>query len=97
MTPFTEEATSTGLKLSSVSYALIISLSITVRKPELLCVKYESISPNIIISHYKGFAERLRSVEPDSWIFLHRSSELSSDGRRAGVQGAGDRREQRFV
>lgn len=53
--------------------------------------------PDVIISHYEGFAERLCRVEPHSGIFLHCSGELSSDGRGAGVQSAGDGRKQRFI
>lgn len=61
------------------------------------CVTCVNISPDVIISHYKGFAQRLRCVEPDSRIFLHCSGELSGDRCRAGVQCTGNGGEQCLI
>lgn len=57
----------------------------------------KNILPNIVIGHDEGFAERLWRIEPHAGVLLHCCCELASDGGRAGVQGAGDGREQRFV
>lgn len=56
-----------------------------------------SNSPDVIVSHDKGFAERLRRVEPHSGVFLHGSGQLPGDRSGAGVQGAGQGREQQFI
>lgn len=53
--------------------------------------------PDVVIGHYEGFAERLCRVEPHAGVLLHCCRELTSDGGGAGVQGAGDGREQRLV
>lgn len=57
----------------------------------------KTILPNVVIGHYEGFAERLCCIEPHAGVLLHCGCELAGDGGGAGVQGAGDGREQRFV
>lgn len=57
----------------------------------------KNILPNVVIGHYEGFAERLCCIEPHARVLLHCCCELARDGGGAGVQGAGDSREQRFV
>lgn len=55
------------------------------------------VLPDVVIGHYESFAERLRRVEPHAGVLLHGRRELAGDGGGAGVQGAGDGGEQRFV
>lgn len=59
--------------------------------------KAKNILPNVVIGHYEGLAERLCCIEPHARVLLHCCCELAGDGGGAGVQGAGDGREQRFV
>lgn len=55
------------------------------------------VLPDVVIGHYESFAERLRCVEPHAGVLLHGRCELAGDGGGAGVQGAGDGGEERFV
>lgn len=53
--------------------------------------------PDVVIGNHEGLAERLGDVEPNPRVLLHGCSQLTSDRGGAGVQGAGDCREQGLV
>lgn len=53
--------------------------------------------PDVVIGNHEGLAEWLGGVEPHPRVLLHGSGQLTSDGCGAGVQGAGNGREQGLV
>lgn len=53
--------------------------------------------PDVLICNYEGLAQRLSRVEPHSRVLLHGRGQLAGDGRGAGVQGAGNCRQESLV
>lgn len=62
-----------------------------------VCFFFCTSVPDVLIGHHKSLAEGLRTVEPDSGVLLHGSRQLARDGGAAGVQGAGNGRQERFI
>lgn len=53
--------------------------------------------PDVLVGDYEGLAERLGGVEPHPRVLLHGRRQLASDGSSAGVQGAGDGRQEGLI
>lgn len=53
--------------------------------------------PDVLVGHHEGLAERLGRVQPHPGVLLHSGRELPGDGHGAGVQGAGDGRQQGLI
>lgn len=62
-----------------------------------MCAMFGDCPPDVLIGHYEGLAQRLSRVEPHSWVLLHSRRQLAGDGSGAGVQSAGNRRQESLI
>lgn len=73
------------------NHATSLAVGITNQEPG------PSAPPDVLVRDDEGLAERLGRVQPHAGVLLHGRRQLAGDGGGAGVQGAGDGRQESLI